>query len=48
MLFNLTSSVILFFNHTVKIGDRVRILDKDFDWTGIVQDKTDLIILLLH
>ncbi|MFL1896332.1 mechanosensitive ion channel domain-containing protein [Aquimarina sp. 2-A2] len=40
ILSNLTSSVILFFNHPVRIGDRVRILDKDFDWTGIVQDIT--------
>ncbi|WP_378187434.1 mechanosensitive ion channel domain-containing protein [Aquimarina sp. W85] len=40
ILSNLTSSVILFFNHPVRIGDRVKILDKDFDWTGIVEDIT--------
>lgn len=38
ILSNLTSSVILFFNHPVRIGDRIRILDKDFDLTGEVTD----------
>lgn len=40
ILSNLTSSVILFFNHPVRIGDRIRILDKDFDLTGEVTDIT--------
>ena len=38
ILSNLTSSMILFFNHPVRIGDRIRILDKDFDLTGVVTD----------
>ena len=38
ILSNLTSSVILFFNHPVRIGDKIRILDKDFDLTGEVTD----------
>ena len=38
ILSNLTSSMILFFNHPVRIGDRIRILDKDFDLTGEVTD----------
>ena len=38
ILSNLTSSVILFFNHPVRIGDRIRILDKDFELTGEVTD----------
>lgn len=38
ILSNLTASVILFFNHPVRIGDRVRILDKDFEWIGEVED----------
>ncbi|MFC2109398.1 mechanosensitive ion channel domain-containing protein [Bacteroidota bacterium] len=40
ILSNLTASVILFFSHPVRIGDRIRILDKDFDWTGKVIDIT--------
>jgi small-conductance mechanosensitive channel len=40
ILSNLTSSVILFFYHPMRIGDRVRVLDKDFNWVGIVTDIT--------
>jgi small-conductance mechanosensitive channel len=40
ILSNLTASVILFFNHPVRIGDRIRILDADFDFTGEVKDIT--------
>lgn len=38
ILSNLTSSVLLFFNHPVRIGDRVRIVDKDYNWIGRVTD----------
>ena len=38
LLSNLTASVILFFNHPLRLGDRVQVQDKDFDWTGIVED----------
>ncbi len=40
VLSNLTSSVILFFYHPVRIGDRIRILDKDFELVGEVMDIT--------
>lgn len=40
LLSNLTASVILFFNHPVRIGSRIRILDKDFELTGEVIDIT--------
>ncbi len=40
ILSNLTASVILFFSHPVRIGDRIRILDKDFNWIGEVKDIT--------
>ncbi len=38
ILSNLTASVILFFSHPLRLGDRIQVLDKDFDWTGIVED----------
>jgi len=38
ILSNLTASVILFFNHSLRLGDRIRVMDKDFDWTGKVED----------
>lgn len=40
LLSNLTASVILFFNHPVRIGSRIRVLDKEFDFTGEVIDIT--------
>nr|WP_299338231.1 mechanosensitive ion channel family protein [Allomuricauda sp.] len=38
ILSNLTASVILFFSHPLRLGDRIRVMDKDFDWTGVVED----------
>ncbi|ARV11556.1 mechanosensitive ion channel family protein [Gilvibacter sp. SZ-19] len=40
ILSNLTASVILFFNHPVRIGDRIKVIDKDYNWTGVVTDIT--------
>ncbi len=38
ILSNLTASVILFFSHPLRLGDRIRVMDSDFDWTGKVED----------
>lgn len=38
ILSNLTASVILFYNHPLRIGDRIRIIDKDYDWVGEVEN----------
>ena len=40
LLSNITSSIILFFNLPLKIGDTVRVLDKDFPIEGEVTDLT--------
>lgn len=40
ILSNITAGVILFFNHPLKIGDYVKILEKDFVIEGIVDDIT--------
>jgi len=40
LLSNITAGLILFFNHPVKIGDHVKILEKDFIIEGIVNDIT--------
>ncbi len=40
ILSNITSGLILFFNHPIKIGDHVKILDKDFPFSGTVDDIT--------
>ncbi|MDV7186451.1 mechanosensitive ion channel family protein [Lutibacter sp. TH_r2] len=46
LLSNLTSSFILFFYHPVRIGDHIKILDKDFDLTGKVKDIKGFYLLL--
>jgi len=38
ILSNVTSSLILFFNHPMKLGQEIRILDKEYDINGILID----------
>lgn len=38
ILSNITSGIIIFFNHSVKLGDTISILDKDYEVTGKVAD----------
>jgi small-conductance mechanosensitive channel len=45
LLSNVTSSVLLFFNHPLKIGDTIKVLDKDFPVEGEV---TDLSYFFVH
>jgi len=40
ILSNLTASFILFFYHPIRIGHRIKIIDKDYDWTGEVKNIT--------
>ncbi len=40
LLSNVTSSLLLFFNHPVKIGDKIKVLDKDYPFEGEVVDLT--------
>jgi len=40
ILSNITASLILFFNHPVHIGGRIKILDKDFPIEGSVENIT--------
>jgi small-conductance mechanosensitive channel len=40
LLSNITSSIILFFNHPLKIGDRIKILDRDYPFEGEISDLT--------
>jgi small-conductance mechanosensitive channel len=45
LLSNVTASVLLFFNHPMKIGDTIKILDKDFPYEGEI---TDLAYFFVH
>ncbi len=38
LLSNITSSILLFFTHPLKIGDTIRVMDKDYPFEGEVTD----------
>jgi len=38
LLSNITSSILIFFNHPMKIGDIIKVLDKDFPFEGEITD----------
>lgn len=40
LLSKVTSSLLLFFNHPVKIGDKLKVLDKDYPFEGEIVDLT--------
>ena len=40
LLSNISSGLILFFNHPIKLGDKIKILDKDYEIEGEVEDIT--------
>ncbi|MCT4698410.1 mechanosensitive ion channel family protein [Tenacibaculum haliotis] len=46
ILSNLTASVILFFYHPMRIGDTIKIIDKEYDLTGEVKNITGFYVLL--
>lgn len=46
LLSNITSSLLLYFNHPAKIGDTIRILDKDYPVEGEVSDLTFFFVQL--
>jgi small-conductance mechanosensitive channel len=46
LLSNITSSLLLFFNHPLKIGDTLKVLDKDYPFEGEVTDLTYFFIHL--
>lgn len=46
LLSNITSSVILFFNHPLKLGDTIKVLDKDYPIEGEVTELTYFFIHL--
>lgn len=46
LLSNLTSSVILFFMHPMRIGDRIRIINKDYIWVGTLTNISGFYLYL--
>jgi len=47
LLSNITSGVILFFNHPLKLGDKVKVLDKEFPVEGEIIELSYFFIHLL-
>ncbi len=47
LLSNITSSLILFFNHPAKVGDTIAILDKDFPSSGTISEIGIFFIIIL-
>ena len=45
LLSNITSGIILFFNHPLKLGDTIKILDKDYPFEGEI---TELNYFFIH
>jgi small-conductance mechanosensitive channel len=45
LLSNITSSILIFFNHPVKLGDHIKVLHKDYHYEGEV---TDLNFFFVH
>lgn len=46
ILSNITATLIIFFNHPVNIGDRIEILDKDYNVVGEISDMGIFFILI--
>lgn len=46
ILSNLTAAIILFFNHPIRIGNKIQILDIEFGYCGKVLDITNFYVLL--
>ncbi|WP_415376895.1 mechanosensitive ion channel domain-containing protein [Patiriisocius sp. Uisw_017] len=46
MLSNLTASAILFFNHVIRIGDSVTIIDVDYYYTRVITDITGFFLFI--
>lgn len=46
LLSNITSSILIFFNHPVKIGNRIKVLHKDYNFEGEVTDMNYLFVYL--
>jgi len=46
LLSNITASIILFFNHPLKLGDTIKVLDKEFPYEGEIIELTYFFIHL--
>lgn len=47
ILSNITSGIIIFFNHSVKLDDEITIVDKDYDIEGRISDIGLFFVILI-
>ena len=48
ILSNITAGILIFFNFPYRVGDKVRIANKDFDLTGMIEEITTFHVLIRH
>ena len=48
ILSNITAGILIFFNFPYRVGDTVRIANKDFDLTGMIEEITTFHVLIRH
>lgn len=46
LLSNITSSILIFFNHPMRIGDTIKVLDKDYPFEGEITDLSYFFVYL--
>lgn len=46
ILSNITSGLVLFFNHPLKLGDTIKIMDKEFPFEGEIEDLTYFFVFI--
>lgn len=48
ILSNITAGILIFFNFPYRVGDTVRIANKDFDLVGMIEEITTFHVLIRH
>lgn len=48
ILSNITAGILIFFNFPYRVGDTVRIANKDFDLSGMIEEITTFHVLIRH
>lgn len=46
ILANITAGILIFFNFPYRVGDRVMIVNKDFDMSGVIEEITTFHVLI--
>ena len=44
LLSNITSSILIFFNHPIKLGDTIKVLQKEYSYEGVVTEMNYIFV----